>query len=606
MPLLQRVRERFFPRRVRYRVFEDLGIPHEVVVTIYQYPFRHIVIDGFLPPAQYKQLSSDFAQTLAKGLSETAQKDRFSRFDLYDLYAQMPEPTLELPYGCFFAGTYFQMLERALGRVFSRDTFATFHHHAPNPQDNYIHTDYVYEYFRDEPLPNGINPWYHQCDKHRPSPGARPVVRAAAAIYYLNNEWVAGQGGETGIFATKEARSLVRRLAPVNNRLIAFDITPTSYHNYMACALPARNSLAQWFYVSEGVVAARFPRQRPGGWEKLHEDTTDPYERLLRVNLGCCKGERIAILADTVPLTHPTAELPTREALAERLASAARHLGAQATVISYEAQADSPEPPPSIEGALYQAGSETPVPFDIVLMVGGRSLTHTRFRQRLSRTRRLRMASMPGVEPHMFTGVLAADWAQVAARSRVAAGRLSRATLAEIQTESSAGTHTLRLSLAGREADAGTGLLATPGSFGNLPGGEASLAPLEDSAEGEIAIGRERVCVMRFAEGAVASIEGEPLARELAEVFARIPAARGLAELGIGTNERASDEHHILEAEKILGTVHIALGDNTGFGGTRAAPYHRDFVAFSPTLTLEYADGTHEVLLKEGAWCSDD
>ena len=44
-------------------------------------------------------------------------------------------------------------------------------------------------------------------------------------------------------------------------------------------------------------------------------------------------------------------------------------------------------------------------------------------------------------------------------------------------------------------------------------------------------------------------------------------ACRNLAELGIGTNDKASRPDNVLEAEKILGTIHLALGDNTGFGG---------------------------------------
>ena len=43
----------------------------------------------------------------------------------------------------------------------------------------------------------------------------------------------------------------------------------------------------------------------------------------------------------------------------------------------------------------------------------------------------------------------------------------------------------------------------------------------------------------------------------------RTTANRNIAELGIGTNDRATRPDNILEAEKILGTIHIALGDNS-------------------------------------------
>ncbi|MDO8408308.1 MAG: 2OG-Fe(II) oxygenase [bacterium] len=264
------VKERVFPAKKQYHLFADLGLPHQVTVTLYSYPFRHIVLDDFLPAEQYQALSHAFKRVLDSGLSQAPRRDIFSRFDLYDLYAYTPKPTLELPLGFFFSESYIQTLESALRRSLSRDTFLTCHHHQPSPEDNYIHNDYMYEYFVHEPLGNGVNPWYHQCDKRTPSKQGSPRVRAAAVIYYLNNDQQEDQGGETGIFVSKQKDSLVRKISPVNNRLTMFDITPTSFHNYMRCSMPARNSIAQWFYVTEEETLRRFPGTQPGGWGHLH------------------------------------------------------------------------------------------------------------------------------------------------------------------------------------------------------------------------------------------------------------------------------------------------------------------------------------------------
>ena len=57
---------------------------------------------------------------------------------------------------------------------------------------------------------------------------------------------------------------------------------------------------------------------------------------------------------------------------------------------------------------------------------------------------------------------------------------------------------------------------------------------------------------------------------------------------------------NILEAEKILGTVHVALGDNSSFGGSVSVPFHQDFVLFEPTLILESPGEKEEVVLKDG------
>jgi len=71
--------------------------------------------------------------------------------------------------------------------------------------------------------------------------------------------------------------------------------------------------------------------------------------------------------------------------------------------------------------------------------------------------------------------------------------------------------------------------------------------------------------------------------------------ACNIAELGIGTNDQAILSGRVLEDEKVMGTVHIALGNNFGFGGTCQVPMHLDGILLSPTLTI---DG--QVVIKDG------
>ena len=93
----------------------------------------------------------------------------------------------------------------------------------------------------------------------------------------------------------------------------------------------------------------------------------------------------------------------------------------------------------------------------------------------------------------------------------------------------------------------------------------------------------------------------EPYRLKLEQKFAESAKNRNIAELGIGTNDRASRPDNILEAEKILGTIHIALGDNSGFGGTVSTPYHEDYVFYQPTLTAVMADASRITVLREGS-----
>jgi leucyl aminopeptidase (aminopeptidase T) len=82
---------------------------------------------------------------------------------------------------------------------------------------------------------------------------------------------------------------------------------------------------------------------------------------------------------------------------------------------------------------------------------------------------------------------------------------------------------------------------------------------------------------------AVEGPEGELLWRKLT---AAGELGTNLAELGVGTNERAGLTGNVLEDEKMLGTVHVAFGASAGIGGTVAVPVHLDVVVLDATLTI--------------------
>ena len=60
-----------------------------------------------------------------------------------------------------------------------------------------------------------------------------------------------------------------------------------------------------------------------------------------------------------------------------------------------------------------------------------------------------------------------------------------------------------------------------------------------------------------------------------------------LAELGVGTNDRARLTGNVLEDEKILGTVHVAFGASAGIGGTVSVPIHLDVVVLDASLEVD-------------------
>jgi len=230
------------------------------------------------------------------------------------------------------------------------------------------------------------------------------------------------------------------------------------------------------------------------------------------------------------------------------------------------------------------------------------STTHTFFRKALTVAFGCRYASMPLFEPDMFFGPMDVDWNYVASLSQDVADILSEAEWMHIKAE---GTD-IEFSIKDRKAIADTGLFHQKGQYGNLPAGEAFVAPIETSAFGRLTITYgpdrklERPITLKFKDGAVEELEGfEPYRHYLEDIFKRHENARFIAEFGVGTNPKAKRPDNVLEAEKILGTIHIAIGDNHSFGGTNKVPFHTDYVVFEPQATVG-GKGWQKRLLEKG------
>jgi leucyl aminopeptidase (aminopeptidase T) len=232
------------------------------------------------------------------------------------------------------------------------------------------------------------------------------------------------------------------------------------------------------------------------------------------------------------------------------------------------------------------------------------STSHTRFRDFLNRVCDTRYASMPLFDEKMLTGAMRVDWNNMSRRINEIARTVEKAELINVDTPN--GT-SINFSRKGREVKKDTGMITKPGSFSNLPAGEVYLAPLEGTAEGRLVLEwaptrkLKSPITLIVEKGEVIRVEGkEKYTGYLEEKLSEKRENRNIAELGIGTNDKASRPDNILESEKIFGTIHIALGDNSSFGGKVSTSFHQDFVFFRPTITLIYKSGYRKIMMKRG------
>jgi leucyl aminopeptidase (aminopeptidase T) len=296
-------------------------------------------------------------------------------------------------------------------------------------------------------------------------------------------------------------------------------------------------------------------------------DLETALDTVIRECLGVAAGEDVVVVVD-----------PRTRYLGVTLRDRASTAGADAVLMEMdERPVDGAEPPPTIAAALSAA--------DVFVAPTSRSLSHTNARRWASEAG-VRGATMPGVTAGMLTRVMAVDFEALRRRSAAAASALDGADEAHVTCPR--GTD-LRLNLRGRHGISDDGDLRARGAFGNLPCGEGFISPaggdgrLAASSLAAIGLAPEPA-QLTVAGGELVNAEG-PHGEEL---LTRLRAAGehgvNLAELGVGTNDRAALTGNILEDEKILGTVHVAFGASAGIGGNVSVPVHLDVVVIDATL----------------------
>jgi leucyl aminopeptidase (aminopeptidase T) len=272
---------------------------------------------------------------------------------------------------------------------------------------------------------------------------------------------------------------------------------------------------------------------------------------------------------------------PGTRGIGEALRAAAAAVGADAVLAVMDERAtDGTEPPPPVAAALEAC--------DVYIAPTTRSLSHTAARKRASDAG-VRGATMPGVTEDMLARVMAVDFDAMAERSRAVASLLDDGRVAHVTCPR--GTD-VTLDLEGRSGISDDGGLSAPGAFGNLPCGEAFIAPV--GGDGRIVamslapLGlTDEPASLTMRDGRIVAAEGGLGPEYLDRLLAHGELGQNLAELGIGTNDCAQLTGDVLEDEKILGTVHVAFGASAGIGGTVSVPIHLDVVVIDASLEVD-------------------
>lgn len=288
---------------------------------------------------------------------------------------------------------------------------------------------------------------------------------------------------------------------------------------------------------------------------------------------GVKSGEKVLIVVDT----------STPAPIGKSLFKAAKDLGCEVILMTMLPRT--------------RHGEEIPLPVaeamknsDIVIAPTTFSLTHTQARINACKAG-ARVASMPGITQKMMAqGGMTADYNKINEIAIELNKKLENVKKIRVVTYS--GTDIL-FDLEGCKWYMDTGMCVEPGCSSNLPAGELYIAPKDANGvfvvDGSMSSFGLLDSPIEFTvkDRYVTDIRGK-YALKLNSILDKVgKKARNIAEFGVGINPEAKLIGNVLEDEKVAGTVHIALGDNSAFGGDVIAGIHLDGIIKEPELFVD-------------------
>lgn len=229
-----------------------------------------------------------------------------------------------------------------------------------------------------------------------------------------------------------------------------------------------------------------------------------------------------------------------------------------------------------------------------------------------TREHRARLGHCPGVNVDMLTEGALALTAEEHRRMQGFAEKLLHILegTKKIELRSPSGTN-LSLNVEERSFFTDTQLDWKNMKWMNLPTGEVIVAPNENSLSGRLVcdmaiggIGPVKMPVEIVAkDGKVEKVtcKNKDVFGRVKQTFATDDWSDVVGEFAFGINPKARFVKEFLEAEKILGTVHLAFGDNTDMpGGKNPSKNHMDFLVSKSTVKIIKEDEKAFTILEKG------
>jgi hypothetical protein len=229
-------------------------VSENVSLTIYETPFKHIIIDNLFKSHIYERISKKFPEFIARKKAPFGQVGTNAN-NIYEaiIYGLIPNDCID-GFEFFIDPFWKNYLSEIFNIIFNEHTAYSAHFHKGSlespSKSGWIHKDLsICSAINSNTEKVKIVRDCNYADDSHSQPHTNKIIRSVATLFYLNNidNPTEEDGGGTGIYQSYKIKDLVKSILPINNRLFAFEISPVSYHAFIGAKFN-RSATVQWFH----------------------------------------------------------------------------------------------------------------------------------------------------------------------------------------------------------------------------------------------------------------------------------------------------------------------------------------------------------------------
>lgn len=237
---------------------QNYPINENVSIEYFTDPYHHVVISNIFKSEVYEEICDIFPALIAKCSGPYGKsKNATSQYEAYIASINLKDCTNN-HYLSILISDY---LKKFLSNLFNIQTnqyiASSAHWHMAPSKSGFIHRDFAVCSFKSSSNIMMSDQYEYTDDSDTNDESIVKTMRSLVFLYYLNNpsnldDYI---GGGTGIY-TNFNSTLIKEVRPRNNSLLAFEITPKSYHAYVGANFN-RSAIVQWYHSSPAYLLNR-------------------------------------------------------------------------------------------------------------------------------------------------------------------------------------------------------------------------------------------------------------------------------------------------------------------------------------------------------------